>query len=801
MIENHNRLILITGVLSKKRIWRISLREQLRLLEFKLKFKCYSEQKILKLENSLAKPKNSQNVASLKVLASAVTHILKGESSLTRPLLVFSSCYCFSLTEQTALEIAFCIELIHSMSLIIDDLPSMDNADMRRGRPTVHKAYREGQAILAAFSLYTYAFKMFSTIDTIDYNNLKKATHLLFKYLLNVIKGQAIDISLPLAQANTTKVDEMHILKTGFLIRACIVVPALLSTAKKKSPKVISALEVIADAFGLAYQIRDDLLDALSDPIELGKSSNLDEIQQKPSYVRLLGVERSMRKLIESFTCIFQSLQVIQIVDKNCDVALLTLLIEQMWIKSVELKTFLPSQSEKLKQHAELLANGLKSIGRTNQPTSHYIFYYAHGVCFPLYSPRFFDFMSSNNHFYEQVESKLIDFIQTHKLHLLFAQKMCCSSAESLTLIDTHATLADIYLKKLQAKKLGTLISLMATTSTFIKNPIRLQFLADFTAYINWLADLSMIMTDEEWTKNSQKVLMYLRLEIPSSHDIPPEYQVAIALGLRLRIITRHIYGEKLTYEVCIQNFLSSVSKQLKVIPETKYFHHATISYEEWNKHRQNLLGHLPIIRLIYLLLGAPFNCHLTITIKQLEEIVLCAITKINDFMSLRADLLKAEFNFSIINQLYTSDQLLKADPKFPANLAVLRAIKEKCSLKQAIFRELIDYAQMIDLINNWVKRHIKLCTPVEAEALEIHQRWSSFASPLWLLMNEHYSGNHDLVHHQFRAWCSKTSSVKKESQLSNINHRLKTLFWNWPSDSSSIASINESTCNIKSKL
>jgi geranylgeranyl diphosphate synthase, type II len=777
------------------------LKEQLQLLQFKLKFKYFFEQQILKLENSLTNPKNSQNVASLKVFASAVTHVLKGESSLTRPLLVFSSCYCFGLPEQAALEIAFCIELIHSMSLIIDDLPSMDNADMRRGCPTVHKAYREGQAILAAFSLYTYALKIFSMIDTIDYNNLKKATLSLFKYLLNVIKGQAIDISLPLAQANTTKVDEMHILKTGFLIRACIVVPALLSTAKKKSP-VISALEIIADAFGLAYQIRDDLLDALSDPTELGKSCNLDEIQHKPSYARLLGIEQSMLKLIETFACIFQSLQTIQIVDKNRDVALLKLLIEQIWIKSVELKTFLPGQSEKLKQHAGLLANSLKNIGRTNQPTSHYIFYYAHGICFPLYSPSFVDFMSSNNYFYEQVESKLIDFIQTHKLHLLFAQKqLCSSSAECLALIDTHTTLAKIYLKKLQDKKIGTLITLMATTSTFIKNPIRLQFLADFTAYINWLADLSMIMTEEEWTKNSQNVLMYLRLEIPSSHDTSPEYQVAIALGLRLRILTRHIYKEKVTYEECVQNFLSSVSEHLKIIAEAKHLHHETRSYEEWNKHQQNLLGNLPIIQLIYLLLGASFNCYFTITINQLEEIVLCAVTKINDFMSLRAALLKAEFDFSTINQLYTSDQLLKADHKFPANLAVMRAIKEKCSLKQAIFRELTDYAQLIDIINNWVKRHIKFCTPVEAEAFEIHQRWSSFASPLWLLMNEHYSGNHELVYHQFRAWCSKTSSVKKASQLSNINYRLKTLFWNRHSDSSSIASVNESMCNIKSKL
>lgn len=188
------------------------------------------------------------------------------------------------------------LEFIHSYSLVHDDLPAMDNDMLRRGKPTTHAAYGEGLAILAGDGLLNYAFEVVSHIDLEGESEqtmlgVYRSIGILSRFagVYGMIGGQVIDIE----EDNEKKRDRDHLenlyrLKTGGLIKAAVVTGAVLAGAREET---VSALEEYADCLGIAFQVRDDILDMTSTEEKLGKSVGQDEANDKLTLAGLLGIE------------------------------------------------------------------------------------------------------------------------------------------------------------------------------------------------------------------------------------------------------------------------------------------------------------------------------------------------------------------------------------------------------------------------------------------------------------------------------------------------------------------------------
>lgn len=188
---------------------------------------------------------------------------------------------------------AAALEFIHVYSLVHDDLPSMDNDDLRRGRPTVHKAFDEATALLVGDALQTLAFETLSNTD------LEPAVALRCLQVLSVASGshgmaggQAIDLGAVGSQLDQVALEQMHRLKTGALLRASAAIGALIAAAPAEHLKT---LDRYASALGLAFQVIDDVLDVTASSEALGKTAGKDQANDKPTFVGLLGVEGSRR--------------------------------------------------------------------------------------------------------------------------------------------------------------------------------------------------------------------------------------------------------------------------------------------------------------------------------------------------------------------------------------------------------------------------------------------------------------------------------------------------------------------------
>lgn len=209
-----------------------------------------------------------------------------------------SRCVPNSSLDELVLDFAVAMECIHSYSLIHDDLPCMDDDDMRRGRPTVHKVYGEAIALLAGDGLLNLAAEIMSNrcrklADEGEHLFLLRAVRSM-EYLLRasgsrgMVMGQELDMSdVPLTLA---LVEQIDLLKTGALIRASIVAGALLGGV---IPSAIPAFEELGNLTGLVFQITDDLLDQFGDEAEVGKTLRTDEKQDKKTLIRILGVEKT----------------------------------------------------------------------------------------------------------------------------------------------------------------------------------------------------------------------------------------------------------------------------------------------------------------------------------------------------------------------------------------------------------------------------------------------------------------------------------------------------------------------------
>lgn len=210
-----------------------------------------------------------------------------------RPFLVLASAHLFSVGQRAALQVAAAIELVHTYSLVHDDLPAMDNSDLRRGRPTCHKAYDDATAILAGDGLLTLAFEVLAHLDT--HGDPAVRVELVAELAkaagaAGMVGGQMIDL---LAEHDSTALDigaitRLQRLKTGALIAFSCEAGAILGKAAIEPRK---ALIAYAHDLGLAFQIADDLLDVEGNEEEVGKSVRRDEEAGKATFVTILGVE------------------------------------------------------------------------------------------------------------------------------------------------------------------------------------------------------------------------------------------------------------------------------------------------------------------------------------------------------------------------------------------------------------------------------------------------------------------------------------------------------------------------------
>jgi farnesyl diphosphate synthase len=230
-------------------------------------------------------------------LLRAIRHgVLNGGKRL-RPFLVIESAALFSADGEAALRVAAALECIHCYSLIHDDLPAMDNDDLRRGQPTVHRAFDEATAILAGDSLLTYAFDIIAD----DATELPAATRLSLVQGLarasgmgGMAGGQALDLAAEKVKPDEAGIVTLQAMKTGALIRYACEAGALIGHA---TPEERERLGEFGSAIGLAFQLADDLLDATSDVGTLGKAAGKDATAGKGTLVSLHGIEWTRKQL------------------------------------------------------------------------------------------------------------------------------------------------------------------------------------------------------------------------------------------------------------------------------------------------------------------------------------------------------------------------------------------------------------------------------------------------------------------------------------------------------------------------
>ncbi len=215
-----------------------------------------------------------------------------------RPVLVYASGSALGIPLEQLDGPACAVELVHAYSLVHDDLPAMDDDDLRRGKPTCHKAFDEATAILAGDALQCLAFEVLTSdaaMNASPNQRLAMVTELAHASgSRGMAGGQAIDIAAEGKQLSLEQLQTMHRYKTGALIRAAVRLGALSAPAITTEQR--TGLDQYAEAVGLAFQIRDDILDVVADTETLGKPQGSDQAKEKPTYTSLLGLDGAREK-------------------------------------------------------------------------------------------------------------------------------------------------------------------------------------------------------------------------------------------------------------------------------------------------------------------------------------------------------------------------------------------------------------------------------------------------------------------------------------------------------------------------
>ena len=226
-------------------------------------------------------------------LHAAMRYALLGGGKRVRPLLVYAAGALFGADAAILSRAAAAVEMIHAYSLVHDDMPCMDDDELRRGKPTVHVAYDEATALLVGDALQSQAFLVLAEADSIPPARQVAMLRLLAHASgsAGMCGGQAIDLDSVGLSLTLEQLERMHQLKTGALLRASVVLGAL--AGKELDEAELAALNAYARAIGLAFQVVDDVLDATADSATLGKTAGKDAADNKPTYVSILGLEPS----------------------------------------------------------------------------------------------------------------------------------------------------------------------------------------------------------------------------------------------------------------------------------------------------------------------------------------------------------------------------------------------------------------------------------------------------------------------------------------------------------------------------
>lgn len=226
-------------------------------------------------------------------LQQAMRYSVLGGGKRLRPLLVYVTGEALGALPEQLDAPAVAVELIHSYSLIHDDLPAMDDDDLRRGQPTCHKAFDEGTAILAGDALQALAFDVLANGAGLPDSARLQMIMVLSAAIgtLGMAGGQAIDLAAAGCDLTAAAIEEMHRRKTGALIRASVELGAIAAGWVESSQR--RALQRYGDEIGLAFQIQDDILDVTGDTAVLGKRAGADAALRKPTYPSVFGLQRA----------------------------------------------------------------------------------------------------------------------------------------------------------------------------------------------------------------------------------------------------------------------------------------------------------------------------------------------------------------------------------------------------------------------------------------------------------------------------------------------------------------------------
>jgi geranylgeranyl pyrophosphate synthase len=252
----------------------------------------------LRMEGALSARLPQANLVPTR-LHEAMRYSVLGGGKRIRPALVFATARAVGLSEDDVEAAACAIELVHVYSLVHDDLPAMDNDDLRRGRPTCHKAFDEATALLAGDALQPLAFQLLARDPRLPASSAIRLR--LIELLAQAIGtsgmagGQAIDLAVKGQKLDIAQVEDMHARKTGAVIRASVLMAA--ECAPPLDANLHGALSRFASAVGLAFQIQDDLLDVTGDASKLGKATGADGERAKPTHPAVIGIAASQQRM------------------------------------------------------------------------------------------------------------------------------------------------------------------------------------------------------------------------------------------------------------------------------------------------------------------------------------------------------------------------------------------------------------------------------------------------------------------------------------------------------------------------
>ncbi|MCG3089031.1 polyprenyl synthetase family protein [Sporosarcina cyprini] len=241
-------------------------------------------------------------------LKDSMAYSIQAGGKRIRPMLVLATLEDLQASSEDAVAVACAVEMIHTYSLIHDDLPSMDDDDFRRGKPTNHKVYGEAVAVLAGDALQTLAFKQLSTLKETDPQDALRIITLLADASgpSGMVGGQVLDIEGEHRSLSLEQLETVHLHKTGALLSFCIEAGAILAKANEEQ---IVKLKDYAKNIGLAFQIKDDILDITSTTEQLGKTAGSDAEREKSTYPALLGLDGAEERLRKHHQSALESIE------------------------------------------------------------------------------------------------------------------------------------------------------------------------------------------------------------------------------------------------------------------------------------------------------------------------------------------------------------------------------------------------------------------------------------------------------------------------------------------------------------